>query len=154
MSSQRSDLERLGMRGETHDSRCQASEARSSAGAASSLSAVGEGCTWYLNHWLQQGSLVTAFEAMSRRAGIVERETADGYLAREIKVSGLILASFLDELHPDQVTTSTAVERLVRRLVVLEESISIDKKERAAFYEKKLAFMGIGGSPLPRLHPV
>ena len=87
---------------------------------------------------------------MARRAGSVEKDSADGYLAREIKVIGLALAALLDEFHPAHVVTSNAVERLVRRLSVLEESISVDRKERGAFYEKKLGFLGIGGSPLPR----
>lgn len=35
------------------------------------------------------------------------------------------------------------VERLIRRVMVHEGALALQKKDRSAFYEKKLTFMGL-----------
>lgn len=39
---------------------------------------------------------------------------------------------------------SATVERLVRRIVILEESIYVDKEKLKLIYQKKMAFIWIG----------
>lgn len=68
---------------------------------------------------------------------------ADGYLAREVMVSGLALTALLDEFHPINLVTSSAVERLVRRLVIIEKTLSMERKARGPYFINHLAFLGI-----------
>ena len=59
------------------------------------------------------------------------------------------MAALMDEFHPASLLQSVAVERLVRRLIVLEKSLSIEKKLRGQFLIKYLGFMGLGGGATP-----
>lgn len=59
--------------------------------------------------------------------------------------TGLTLVSLFDEFHPYPMIFSNAVERLVRRLIVHESALGLDRKDRGAFYEKNLLYMGLGG---------
>ena len=97
---------------------------------------------------MQHGSITSAVVNLAARAGSFDKDSAGGYLAREIKTVGLILADLLSEFHPVPIIFSSAVERLVRRLVVLEETLSKDPKDRYAHLESKLSFMGVGGNSL------
>ena len=104
---------------------------------------------WVINAWLQHRSITSAVDNLAARAGSLEKDSAGGYLAREIKTVGLILADLLSEFHPVLIIFSSAVERLVSRLVVLEETLSKDPKDRYAHLESKLSFMGVGGNRQP-----
>lgn len=67
-------------------------------------------------------------------------------MACEIMTTGLALAALFDEFHPYPLIFSTAVDRLVRRLVVHEKALEKDRKDRGGFYEKNIEFMGLGSS--------
>lgn len=60
----------------------------------------------------------------------------ENVLVREMMMTGTTLATLLDEFHPAAVVFSATVERLVRRLVVLKESMSVDKDQLGKFYRK------------------
>ena len=96
-----------------------------------------------LRQWLTSGSLSNWVENLANRAENFEAENANSFLAREILTIGYALAAFLDEFHPDQIVHSNGIERLVRRMIVLEEAIRIDEKDRKTFYKKRLGFTGI-----------
>lgn len=102
-----------------------------------------------LRRWMQKGSIIPFVETLESRAGPVDKDNSDAYLAREIKCTGMALAAFLDEFHPNPIIYSSGIERLVRRLVVIEAALEKDKKDRGAFYEKNLSFLGIGGGASP-----
>lgn len=99
--------------------------------------------------WMTHGSILAWVEQLSTRAGTMDGLRAENFMAREIMLTGVTLATMLDEFHPSTVVFSATVERLVRRLVVLEESMSVEKDQMSKFYAKKLAFLGIGGGALP-----
>lgn len=101
-----------------------------------------------LARWLQHGELKTWLEGLASKAGSIEDDHADGYLAREIMVAGLVLTSLRDDFHPSNLLTSLAVELLVRRLVLIEKALSKDK-DRGPYFKKNLAFHGIGGGATP-----
>ena len=101
-----------------------------------------------LHRWMNHGSLVPWLNALCSKAGQVEKDNADGYLAREIMSTGLTLASLLNEFHPEQLLYSSAIERLVRRLWVMEKSLSMERQDRGAFVLKMLGFMGLGHGPI------
>lgn len=61
---------------------------------------------------------------------------------------GRSLTALLDEFRPTQIVFSAGVERMVRRLLVIKEALMKDRKDRGSYFEKKLAFMGIGGGAL------
>lgn len=102
-----------------------------------------------LTRWLQHGELKTWLEAAVARAGSVHVDSQDGHLAREILSTGLVLASLMDEFHPENLLQSVEVERLVRRLVIYEKALSVDKKERGQYLIRHLSFMGLGGGATP-----
>ncbi|CAN8074595.1 unnamed protein product [Agarophyton chilense] len=102
-----------------------------------------------IRRWMKHGSIVPWVEGLASRAGPPERDTFDGYLSREILAVGMALAALLDEFHPLPIIFSAGVERLVKRSLVFEEAWKFSRKERGAFYKKKLAFMGLGGGALP-----
>ena len=97
-----------------------------------------------IRRWLTHGSIIPWVDRLQAKAGPVERDNADGYLAPEIMVLGMVLASLLDECHPRVVVYLDGVKRLVRRLLVIERALTMERKEGGAFYEKQLSFMGIG----------
>lgn len=63
---------------------------------------------------------------------------------------GLVCESLLNEFHPNQIIYKIAVERLVRQLLVIEKTITLDKAERGKFILKKLCFRGIRGGFFPK----
>lgn len=72
-----------------------------------------------LIRWTQKGSIVPFIENITAKVGQADKDNSDGYLAREIRCTGLALTAFLDEFHPELIVFSSAVQRLVRRLVVI-----------------------------------
>lgn len=58
---------------------------------------------------------------LALHAGTVEGEKEKCFVAREIMVIGSVLATMIDEFHPESVMFSETVERIVRRLLLLEE---------------------------------
>ena len=64
------------------------------------------------------------------RAGPLHADTQEGQLAREILTMGLILAIIMGEFHPLNLQQSVAAERIVRRLVIYEKAMAVDKKVR------------------------
>lgn len=60
-------------------------------------------------------------------------------------MTGTMLAAMLYDFHPSEVFFRATVEHLVRRMVVLEESMSKEKDQLNKLYQKKLAFLGIRG---------
>lgn len=99
-----------------------------------------------IRQFLQSDSIFAYTHALAEKAGSVTKDTADGYLAREIMCTGLALASIFDECHPYPTIFVNIVERLVRRLFVHEGALALEKKDRSAFYEKNLAFMGLASA--------
>lgn len=95
-------------------------------------------------------SIMPWMTSLCAEVGQVEKDNADGYLAREIVTAGLTLASLLNEFHPAQIIYSNAMERLVRRLWVLEKSLGMDRQERGPYVLRMLGFMGIGSGPVVR----
>ena len=85
-----------------------------------------------LSRWLQHDELKTWLEGTVARAGPLHVDTQDGHFAREILSTGPVLAALMDEFHPENLLQSVAVERLVRRLVIYEEALSVDKKVRVS----------------------
>lgn len=81
-----------------------------------------------LRRWMQKGSIIPIVEALAAKAGPVDKDNADAYQAREIKCTGLALAALLDEFHPNPIVFSSGIERLVRRLVVIEMALEKDRK--------------------------
>lgn len=94
---------------------------------------------------MKHGSTLPWLDTLASKAWNPEKDTADGYLVRDILSMGTALAALLDEFHPIPIVFSVGVERLVRRLVVIEGSLPLGRKDRGAFFEKKIAFMWIGG---------
>lgn len=76
-------------------------------------------------------------ETLASKAGPTDHDNSDAYLAPEIMCTGMTLANRLDEFHPNPIVYSAGVERLVRRLVLIEAALSKDKKDRGQFYGKK-----------------
>lgn len=72
--------------------------------------------TSQLRRWTHKWYIIPWVEALSAKAGTVDKYNADGYLAREIMSTGLSLATFLDYFHPNPMVFSAGVERLVRDL--------------------------------------
>lgn len=97
-----------------------------------------------IRRFLQAGSIIAYTRGLADKAGSANKDSADGYLAREILTTGLALVNVFDEFHPYQLVFSNAVERLVGRLVVHDAALALDRKERGAFYEKNLAYLGLG----------
>ena len=95
--------------------------------------------------FLSEGSVRSWVERLATSAGNPKRDNADGYLAKQILITGLTLACLLDECHPDQVLYLGAVERLVRALVVMEEAVEKEKTERGKYLVEMMSFLGIGG---------
>lgn len=102
-----------------------------------------------LVRFMGEGSVRQWVENLAARAGNPAKDNADGYLARQILTSGLTLCSLLDEFHPQVLIYGSAVERLVRHLLVLERATTKDRADQGAFLAEKLSFMGIGGGALP-----
>lgn len=100
-----------------------------------------------LRRWIQKGSIVPFVEGLASKAGGVHKSNADAFTAREIMCTGLALAALLDEFHPNPIVYSAGVERLVRRLLVIETALNKDRKDRAGVFEKNLDFMGINSGP-------
>lgn len=97
---------------------------------------------------MSHGTIVPWLTNMCARARQIEKDNADGYLAREIVSSGLTLPSLLNEFHQAQMIYSNTVERLVRRLWVIEKSLSINRPDRGSYLVKMLGFMGLGSDPV------
>lgn len=68
-------------------------------------------------------------------------------------VTGRILASLVEYLHQSAVVFTTTVERVVRRLVVLVESLRIDKEKIAKFLSRGTLLSRDRGRT-SRRHPV
>lgn len=94
-----------------------------------------------IRRFLQAGSVLAYTRLLADKAGAVNKDCADGYMAREIMTMGLTLAALLDELYHYPMIFSNGVERLVRRLVVHEKALDLGKKERGAYCEKNLAYL-------------
>lgn len=110
-----------------------------------------------IRHFLLSGSIVAFTHNLAERAGPTSRDTADGYLAREILCTGMTLAAMFDEMHPYPTIFLSSVERLARRLLVLERALTLEKKDRSNFFERNVAFMGIApatsGKSLKHISP-
>ena len=76
-------------------------------------------------------------------------ENQERHLAREILATGLVLAALMDEFHPENLLQSSAVERLVRRLLFHEMSLAVDKRHRGQWLINNMAFMGLSGGASP-----
>lgn len=87
-------------------------------------------------------------EHLSEKTGSIAGIRATTFLAREIMFTGKTLATTLDELHPSSVIFRATAERIVRRLVVLEESIEVEEDQVRKCNMKKMVFLGIGGGVL------
>lgn len=98
-----------------------------------------------ISRFLSDRSVRAWVENLAARARNPHKDSADGHLARQILVVGLVLTSLLDEFHPEQILYSTVVERLVRQLLVLEMAVGREKGERSAFLASSTRFVGIGG---------
>lgn len=98
--------------------------------------------------WIKHGSILRCVENFSEWAGGIDGIRAENFVAREIMMVERTLATILDEFHPANVIFSAAVERLVLRLVILEEYISVDKEKLNLFYQNKMVFLGIEGGYL------
>lgn len=98
-----------------------------------------------IKRMMKHGSISTWVESTAAKAGDIDKENSDRYLALEILSNGFNLAALLEECHPGTAVYLNCVESMVRRLLVLEELISTDKKERSGFIKKKLEFMGLPG---------
>lgn len=96
-----------------------------------------------ISRWMLYGPISAWVEHLAQKAGNVQKNNAGGYLAREILSVGLTLAALLDEFHPSRIVYSVAVERLARRLLVVEVALTKDPKERGAYFKEKLVFMGL-----------
>ena len=83
-----------------------------------------------LSRWLQHGELNTLLESTVARASELHVENQERHLAREILATGLVLAALMDEFHRENLLQSSAVERLVRRLLFHEMSLAVDKRHR------------------------
>lgn len=53
-----------------------------------------------LRSWLQTGRIIPLVESVRAKAGPIDRDNAEAYLARDIICTGLSLDAFLDEFHP------------------------------------------------------
>lgn len=91
---------------------------------------------------MKASSILAYTNAMADKAGSISKDSADGYLARKIMSTGLVLASPFDECQQHRKIFVNVVEWLVRRILVHEGAPDLEKKERSAFYEKSPAFMG------------
>lgn len=56
--------------------------------------------------------------------------------------TGLTVTVIVEECHPFPTIFITALKRLMRHLLVHEGALALEK-ERSAFYEKNMAFMGL-----------
>lgn len=62
-------------------------------------------------------------KSLTAKTGLLDRDKADAFLAREIKFTWFALAAFLDYFHPQPIQYFSGLERLVRYLVVIEASL-------------------------------
>lgn len=51
--------------------------------------------------------------------------------------TGKALAAFLDEFHPQPIVFSAGVERLVCRLLIIEDLLHVECKDPAAFFLRR-----------------
>ena len=58
---------------------------------------------------MKHGSIIPWVEALAAKAGTVDKDNANAYVAREIMTVGLSLAALLDEFHPSQIVFSAGV---------------------------------------------
>lgn len=93
-----------------------------------------------IRRWMKNGFILPWLETLTTRFGSVERENADGHMAREILGTGLALATLLDEFHPQVSVFSSTAERLERRLVVFKRALQLKRKDRGLLIEKRLTF--------------
>lgn len=75
---------------------------------------------------MQKDSIIPLVKGLAAKAGPLEHYNSKGYLSREIKPTGLALATFLDEFHCNPIVLSAIVDRLVRRLIVIETTLGMD----------------------------
>lgn len=75
--------------------------------------------------WMTHGSIIPWVEGLASRAGSTDGMKAGKCIAREILFVGTTLATMLEKFHPARVTFSATMERLTRRLVILEESLNL-----------------------------
>lgn len=59
-----------------------------------------------LRRWMKQGSIFPWQDVLATKAGNPERESADGYHAREILSTRTALAELMEQLHPSPVESS------------------------------------------------
>lgn len=98
-----------------------------------------------IRRFLQAGSIIAYTNGLAENAGPLNKDSAEGYLARDILTTGLSLVNLLEEFHPYPLIFSSAVERLGRRLVSYEAALTRDREDRSAFYEKNLSYVGLRG---------
>lgn len=60
--------------------------------------------------------------------------------------TGFALASIFHECHPYPTIFLSIMERFARRLLVHEGALALEKKDRSAFHERNLTFMGLAAA--------
>lgn len=73
-------------------------------------------------------SILPWIEQILAKAGAIDGLKAKNLLAQKILMNGTTLDILLDETHPTSVAFSATAERLVRRLLLLGESMTVYKK--------------------------
>lgn len=94
-----------------------------------------------IRHFLQLDLIVGYTKDLAERAGPVNKDYADGYLAREILLTGMTLAAILYKCKPYLTVFLTSVASLNGRILVQADAIALEKKGRSSFYEKNLQFI-------------
>lgn len=86
---------------------------------------------------------------LASQAGSTDLIRAENVLAREILLVETTLATMLEESHPAKVIFIATVKRLTRRLVILEESLNVEKDQLSRLYQKRMNLFEIEGGSLP-----
>lgn len=83
---------------------------------------------------MKHGSILIWVETLEERVGALQEKRAENFVARKIAFTGTTLATILDEFHPTAVVFSATVKNIVPILVLLEETLKIEKDKLGNVY--------------------
>lgn len=82
---------------------------------------------------MKHGFMLAWVEVQTSRTGTTEKDSAEGYMERDIILTGMAVAGSLEGLYPQPIVFSAGVEGLVHDLVIIEETMTKDRNARGAF---------------------
>lgn len=86
-----------------------------------------------IRSWMRSVSILPWLDEITTRNGAVDREKVYGNLAMDLMATGMVLETMLDEIHFQANVFTATVERLTRRLFVLETLVGMERKDRSSY---------------------